>query len=77
MTAGESSGFTKQASKFWAAIPSAARAKLLANVYCAHCRGAVSIANVTATVKGGDLLLKGTCVKCGHDVARLVERPDA
>ena len=76
MTDTELTGFTKQASKFWTAIPADARAKLLANVYCTHCRSAVSIASVTGTVKRGDLLLKGTCVRCGHDVARLVEGPD-
>jgi hypothetical protein len=43
MTNGDWAGFTKQASAFWMAIPAEARAKLLANVYCGHCRGAVSI----------------------------------
>ena len=69
-------GFTKQASRFWMAVPADTRAKLLANVYCGHCRGAVSIVNVTAMVKHGDLLLKGNCATCGHEVARLVEGPD-
>lgn len=76
MTNAELVGFTRQASKFWMAIPADARAKLLANVYCGHCRGGVSIVNVTATVKRSDLLLKGNCATCGHDVARLVEGPD-
>ncbi len=73
----ELGGFTKQASKFWHAIPADARTKLLANVYCGQCRGAVSIVNVLATVKRRDLLLKGNCATCGHEVARLVEGPDA
>ena len=57
-------------------IPVDARAKLLANVYCGHCRGGVSIVNVTGIVKRGDLLLKGNCATCAHEVARLVEGPD-
>lgn len=76
MTDFELVGFTKQASTFWLAIPSGARSKLLANIYCGDCGGAVSIVNVTATVKRGDLLLKGNCAKCGHAIARLVEGPD-
>ena len=76
MTNPEVVGFTRQASGFWMTIPADTRARLLANVYCGHCRGAVSIVNVTATVKRGDLLLKGNCATCGHEVARLVEGPD-
>jgi hypothetical protein len=62
-----------QASKLWNAIPIDARRKILANIYCGHCRGAVSIVNVTGKVKGGDLVLNGNCAVCGDDVARLVE----
>ena len=69
--------FTKQASRFWNGMPEDVRAKILANVYCGHCRGAVSIVNVTGTVKGGNLVLKGSCAQCGQDVARLVEGPNA
>ena len=69
-------GFTRQASVFWMAIPADTRAKLLANVYCGQCRGVVSIVNVKAMVKRGDLLLEGNCATCGHEVARLVEGSD-
>jgi hypothetical protein len=75
MTNLELTGFTRQASEFWMAIPADTRAKLLANVYCGQCRGAVSIVNVKAMVKRGDLLLNGNCATCGHEVARLVEGP--
>ncbi len=62
-----------QASKLWSAIPTDAKKKILANVFCAHCRGAVSIVKVTGTVKGDDLVLNGSCAVCGHDVARHIE----
>ena len=62
-----------QAAKLWNAISTDTRKKLLANVYCGHCRGAVSIVNVVGTVKGGDLVLNGNCAVCGGEVARLVE----
>ena len=77
MTDAEWTEFTKQAAKFWAAIPVHARAELLANVYCSQCRRAVSITNIAGSIKRGDLVLEGTCVKCGHSVARVVEGPDA
>src|SRR5450759_4329610 len=66
-----------QASKLWNAIPTDARRKILANVFCGHCRGAVSIVNVAGTVKGGDLVLNGNCAVCGHNVARHVEGSNA
>ena len=68
---------TKQATKFWNAMPSHARAQILANVYCVQCRGAVSITDVSGTLKRGDLVLEGKCGECGHAVARLVEGPNA
>jgi hypothetical protein len=58
-------------------MPAAARADILGNVYCARCRGATSIVKASGSMKGGDLVLEGQCVKCGADVARLVEGPDS
>lgn len=66
--------FSPPASRLWNAIPADTRKLLLANVYCGHCRGAVSIINVTGAVKGGDLVLYGNCAACGHDLARHVEQ---
>ena len=77
MTSTDSPRLTKQASKFWNAMPSHARDQILSNVYCVQCRGAVSIVNVTGTLERGNLVLKGSCAKCGHKVARLVEGADA
>lgn len=68
-------GFSEQAAVFWNALSADVRAKILTNVYCGHCRGETSILNVTGAVKGGDLVLKGSCAKCGQEVARLVEGP--
>jgi len=68
---------TKQAARFWNAMPSHARAQILANVYCTHCRGAVTMVDASGTLRRGDLVLEGKCAKCGHEVARLVEGPEA
>ena len=67
-------GFTREASRAWMGVPAEARENILANVYCGHCRGAVSIVNLTGQINRGDLLLKGNCATCGHAVARLVVR---
>ena len=73
MTESKLPSFSPKVSLFWAAIPVEIKQKILANVYCSHCRGAVTIVNFTGAVKGGDLVLRGSCAVCGHEVARLVE----
>jgi len=65
--------FTGPAAELWAAIPAAAKKQLLSNVWCGKCRHEVIIKNFTGAVKGGDLLLVGSCSECHGDVARLVE----
>ena len=61
------------AAKLWEAIPASTRKMLLSNVWCGNCRHRVTITNFSATVKGGDLLLIGSCSECFGEVARLVE----
>ncbi len=68
---------TKEASKFWNALPAHARSEILRNVYCVHCGPGVSIVSPTGMIERGDLVLEGKCSKCGGEVARLVEGPDA
>jgi Domain of unknown function (DUF5679) len=43
------------------------------NVFCVKCRGAVEIVNFTGEEENGDVILKGACAKCRHDVVRVVE----
>jgi hypothetical protein len=64
--------FTGAAAKLWEAIPADTRKMLLSNVWCSKCRHAVTITNFSGTVKGGDLLLVGSCSECRGDVARLI-----
>jgi hypothetical protein len=68
---------TKQAAKFWNGMPEHARREILGNVFCVRCGGGVSMVNASGTMKQGNLVLEGTCANCGHEVARLVEGPDA
>jgi len=65
--------FTRPAAKLWATVPAHAKMLLLSNVWCVHCRHEVTITNFTGAVKGGDLLLEGSCAECRGDVARLIE----
>ena len=68
--------FTPAAAKLWEAIPASLRKTLLSKVWCGKCGHAVTITNFSGTVKGGDLLLVGSCSECHGDVARVIE-PEA
>lgn len=65
--------FTKPARQRWESIPANIRQRLLANVWCVHCRHEVTITNFSGTIKGGDLFLVGKCAECHGDVARVIE----
>jgi hypothetical protein len=65
--------FTPPAVKLWDAIPVDTRKSILANVWCGKCSHGVTIMNFSGTVKGGDLLLSGSCSECQGPLARLIE----
>lgn len=65
--------FTEEARRRWMGIPADIRQRLLANVWCVHCRNEVTITNFSGTMKGRDLLLQGQCIQCKKDVARVIE----
>ena len=65
--------FTARAAMLWGTIPKAAREQILKNVFCGNCRGSVEIIKFTGEEQDGNLVLKGSCAKCGHAVARVVE----
>ncbi|OFW32816.1 MAG: hypothetical protein A2074_05330 [Candidatus Aquicultor primus] len=65
--------FSKDAKKRWDKIPKWARAKIVDNVYCGKCMGAVSIVLETAKMQNANLILRGKCKTCGHEVCSLVE----
>jgi len=70
----ESEGqFTPQAAVLWGTIPKEARERILANVFCGNCHGSVTITNFSGEEENGDVILKGACAKCGHEVVRVVE----
>jgi hypothetical protein len=65
--------FTPPARTRWESLSDDIRRRLLANVWCVHCRHEVIITNFSGTIKGGDLLLVGKCAECRGDVARVIE----
>jgi hypothetical protein len=65
--------FTSPAARLWEAIPADTRKTILANVWCGICSHGVTITNFSGAVKGGDLLLSGSCSECQGPVARLIE----
>jgi len=66
--------FTTQAAVLWGTIPVESQKRILAAVFCVKCRDAVQIVNFTGDVdKRGDVVLKGSCAKCGYEVVRVVE----
>ena len=65
--------FTPKAKKIWESIAGDIQIKILNNVWCVHCRKGSSIGNLAGNVESGMLVLRGTCTKCGGDVARVIE----
>jgi len=65
--------FSPAARQRWESIPADVRQRLLANVWCGHCRREVTITNFSGVMKGDDLLLVGKCAECHDDVARVIE----
>ena len=65
--------FTARAAVLWSTIPRQARERILKNVFCAECRGSVEIIKFTGEESDGNLVIKGSCAKCGNEVVRVVE----
>ena len=65
--------FTPKAKKIWESIAGDIQIKILNNVWCVHCRKGSSIGNLTGKIESGMLVLRGSCTKCGGDVARVIE----
>jgi len=57
----------------WKTIPEYARKLLLNSVWCSHCGDTCWLAEYTVEPAGPDIVLRGKCPVCNHDVARYVE----
>jgi hypothetical protein len=65
--------FTNPALRLWNAVEPGIRVRLLNNVFCVECGGNTSMQLLDGRVERGDLVLGGRCVRCGGEVARVVE----
>ena len=68
-----SSEFTAEAKALWDSIPLQIQEQLVNNVWCSHCSGITTITDFKGGVEEGDLVLTGSCAKCGGSVARVIE----
>lgn len=60
------------AAKKWNKVPKDIQRKIIENVFCDKC-SITTIVDYSLYDDEQGVLLKGTCKKCGGDVARLVE----
>lgn len=65
--------FTKEAKERWDKIPKSAQTQILNNAFCGKCLNSVPIVLETAKMQRDDLILRGKCKVCGHEVCRVVE----
>ena len=64
---------TADAKKRWEQIPAHCRALLLNPVWRSKCRAGTEMLLTSGRMEGRDLVLNGTCKKCGASVARVIE----
>ena len=65
--------FTVEAAVVWSAVLPHQKEKVLKNVFCAKCGGVAEMVKFSGKMEKGDLILRGSCKKCGGKVVRLIE----
>ena len=62
----------KKALLKWNKLDKATQNKLLTNVFCINCLVTTVVEYEVVSIKEG-ILIKGKCIKCGQNVARVVD----
>jgi hypothetical protein len=57
----------------WESIPQIDRTRILEAVWCGGCSGRATMVDYDVRMEKQDLILSGSCAKCGHKVVRVVE----
>ena len=65
--------FTMQAAILWGTVPKEAKERILKNVFCPQCAGPAEMLRFKGAEMKGDVVLTGSCAKCGHKVVRVLE----
>lgn len=68
--------FTPEARKRWAKIPAEIQKELLDCVWCSQCKSGTPMQLREGKMERRSLILRGTCKKCGGEVARVIEPED-
>ena len=68
--------FTPDAAAFWRQFEEELREKFLDNVFCTKCPSPVRMILAEGKMERELLVLRGTCARCGQQVARVVEPPN-
>lgn len=58
----------------WEVIPEPIQERILHNVWCTQCSDRVKIVNYRVYSAGRNIVLRGRCVHCNGEVARVVEQ---
>ena len=65
---------TSAAMKRWERIPDSSKEAILEGVWCGKCRTGVLIVCAEGTLhSSGDIILRGSCGRCGGKVCRVIE----
>ena len=65
--------FSDSAKKRWNQVPERVRKDIIDAVWCTRCRTGTPMQLMEGTMSGRSLVLRGTCKKCGGEVARVLE----
>lgn len=69
----EGPAFTAPAARRWRELDPRLQMLILNHVWCVGCEATTTIIEPTGHIVRGDLILEGTCLRCGGEVRRLVE----
>lgn len=65
--------FTPQARWFWFNIPRHIQVEIIGTTWCSHCGQSTTLVHFKGSIRQGNLLLRGECLRCGSPVTRLIE----
>ena len=65
--------FTGAAKKRWNEVPERVIKDIRDAIWCTRCRTGTPMQLLEGTMSGRSLVLRGTCKKCGGEVARVIE----